>query len=359
MAIKEKHFGSDHYRIVYTVEPAQDGMRLDQFILTHFLSFSREFAKKRITEGAVRILKRPHPHKPSTKVYQDEEVEIITEVTTHEDEYWQGELINKEEAQILYHDDDLVAISKPAFMTTHPTGKHLFYCATVVISEKFKQLARSVHRLDRETSGCLILALNNKTANIVTSAFESRQVKKCYFFISHKNKSATPLPFTAIERLGQQEDFIPKMYMHCYESNSKQGKSASTHFELISDLGDYIIGLAFPKTGRQHQIRAHAAHHGYPLLGDKLYNGDPEIFRRFKDQLPSKVDYQKMQLPRHALHSMAIELPKALKIKKNFFFAPIAVDLNQWLYTIFKDKINIKKVNQQCIEIIQKNFNIQ
>ena len=80
-----------------------------------------------------------------------------------------------------------VVTNKPAYMSTHPTGRHLFHCATVYYEQKLNQsTVHSIHRLDRETSGVLLLAKNPTTANQLTVEFENNNVKKCYFFIAEK-----------------------------------------------------------------------------------------------------------------------------------------------------------------------------
>ena len=328
MAEVSKKFTTQFYEAIYEVDEDQDGMRLDQYCAHFLVSFSRQQIKKKITAGEVKIVGRPFPHKPSVKVYHRERIEFITHRGDLEDEYWRGEKLELELVpEILFEDEHIIAISKPAYMTTHPTGKHLFNCATVYFEEKYGHTIHSIHRLDRETSGVLLLGKSPKAAQLCTDFFEKDQVQKCYFFIAHKSYPSK-FPFIAKERLGSEDDFIPRLYVHCYEETSNQGKHAQTTFDLIHEEGDYILGLAYPKTGRQHQIRSHAAHHGFALIGDKLYNGDVNIFRRYKDDEPTDEDFDKMQISRHALHAAAIKLPykDGLIARANIPF-----DLREWL----------------------------
>jgi hypothetical protein len=87
--------------------------------------------------------------------------------------------------------------------------------------------------------------------------------------------------------------------------------------------------LAFPVTGRQHQIRVHAMAHGFPLIGDKLYLGSYPLFQKFKDNFAQEDDYDFMELPRHALHSIGINI-SYLGDRKTFI-APMAKDLRDWI----------------------------
>ncbi len=349
-----KRFTPDLYEAVYQVEEDQDGMRLDQYCATFLVSFSRQQIKQKIKSGDIKIFNRPHPHKPSVKVYHREQVQIMTHRGDLEDEYWNGKKIELQlDPEVVYEDDEILVISKPAYMATHPTGKHLFNCATVYFENKYQQTIYSIHRLDRETSGILLLGKTVKMAQYCTTLFEKDLVSKAYFFIGHKNKSHT-YPLTANERLGTLENFTPRNYNHWFPADDVQGKHAQTSFYDLYQNDKYIIGLAFPKTGRQHQIRCHAAAHGFPLIGDKLYNGDPTVFMRFKDLLATAEDHAKMQLPRHALHAIAQKLPYPSDQEPHLFRTPIPQDLQDWIKENIQD-ITVaqldKKINQTLEDV--------
>lgn len=328
----DKSFTTEKYVVSYPVLQEHDNLRLDQFVMTCMPTLSRQFLKKKIEKGEVVISGRKPPHKASVKVHYGEKVTV----TTHndgmiEDELWHGVPVPRDQAPtIVYEDAGLLVINKPPFMITHPAGKNLFYCATVWFETIYKHTIHSIHRLDRETSGILMLGKNPKTTQNLSLLFEQDQVKKCYFLIAHKNPGATPFPFTAKERLGRNEDAIPQGMIYAYPENSEEGKEAETHFELLIEKNNYVLALAFPLTGRQHQIRVHAATHGYPLLGDKLYNGDASIFMRFKDHVANEDDHEKMQIPRQALHAVALKLAYPTE-KMNHFIAPLPNDLSAWI----------------------------
>jgi 23S rRNA pseudouridine1911/1915/1917 synthase len=345
----EKSFTTERYIVSYPVLSEHDNLRLDQFIMSCMPTLSRQFLKKKIEKGEVVISGRTPPHKSSVKVHYGERVTI----TTHndgaiEDEFWHGEAVPRDQAPtIIFEDQGLLVINKPPFMITHPAGKNLFYCATVWYETIYKHTMHSIHRLDRETSGILMLGKNPKTSQKVSALFEEEKVKKCYFLIAHKNPGCTPFPFTAKERLGRNEDAIPQGMIYAHPENSEEGKDADTHFELVLELEDYVLALAFPHTGRQHQIRVHAASHGYPLLGDKLYNGDSSVFMRFKDHSATEHDHEKMQIPRQALHAVALKLPYPDQ-KQTHFIAPLPKDLSDWME--LKHKISHAEVEKMIEE---------
>jgi RluA family pseudouridine synthase len=352
-----KKFTPELYEAVYQVEEDQDGMRLDQYCATFLVTFSRQNIKKKIKDGDIKIFNRPYPHKASVKVYHREQIQIKTYRGTLEDEYWNGELIDlKLDPDIIFEDDQVIAISKPAYMATHPTGKHLFNCATVYFDNKFDHSMCSIHRLDRETSGVLLLAKNPKSANQCTELFERSLVSKCYFFMAHKRKDVT-FPVVATERLGTIDNFAPRNFNHWFPEESTDGKHAKTTFFDLYQDDDYIIGMAFPKTGRQHQIRCHAAAHGFPLIGDKLYNGDPTVFMRFKDLLATKDDHDLMQLPRHALHALALKLGYPSEGNPTTFRASLPEDFKGWISENLP-KISIKNLEEKIDEKLKERFDV-
>lgn len=334
----KKTFTSELFEAILEVEDWQDGLRLDQFLSEYLASFSRQQIKKKIAAGQIRIANRPYPHKASVKVYEGEKVTVTTPRGDLEDEYWRGEKLELQMVpETIYEDNDIVAISKPAYMTTHPTGKRLFNCATVYLETKYKKTVHSIHRLDRETSGTLLLGKNPKAANLCTEFFERNIVQKCYFFMAKKERENT-FPIVARERLGQKDDFIPRLYVHCFPHESKEGKHAQTTFLKVADNDTYLLGLAFPKTGRQHQIRAHAAHYGLPLVGDKLYNGDPKMFGRFKDGIATEEDHDLMELSRHSLHAVALLIPYPDPKKDQLLLeAKLPQDFTPWIQKNFPE----------------------
>lgn len=362
MNVINRTFSAEQYVVNYPVSPKEHGLRLDAFLKLKWETLSREYLKKKIESGEVVIEGRKPPHKSSVKVHAGETVTVYTYKSSYEDEYWKGEKLElKLEPDIIFEDNDVIIISKPPFMSTHPAGKHLFNCATVFYQVKYNKLIHSTHRLDRETSGILVLAKDANVCNKIQQQFEHHQVQKCYFLIAHNLKSLTEkdFPIVAEENLAKGEELpddlqlVAKLSMHCFPKGDSRGKHAKTSFHWGTGNNDFMVLLAFPKTGRQHQIRAHAAFHGFPLLGDKIYRGDPEMdgvfFARFKDGEQATNDYETLQIPRHALHSIAIEF--IYKNKKELFLDKVPEDLSEWLST------HLKIDEKVLIEMIKKNFN--
>ena len=338
MNILYKKFQPDSFEACYEVHAPQNGMRLDQYLQIFYPNFSREQVKEKIKDGDVQILGRPGKMKPNTTVYDKEQITVFIYKTVHEDEWWNGQKLELElNPPLVYEDDDLMVLSKPAFMSTHPTGKHLFYCATVYCESLCGHGTHSVHRLDRETSGVLLVGKNPAAANRFTTYFEHERVRKCYFFIGVKNENyKNKNEFVANERLDTGGEGLLRVLIGYHPEESDIGKRAETGFRILYEEGDYVLGLAFPKTGRQHQIRVHALAHGLPLLGDKIYYGSYPMFQRFKDLLASEEDYAFMQLARHALHATAINIPWGSKSQidqgeRRTFYCNPPEDMSNWI----------------------------
>ena len=337
MSVVKRTFGSKLYKVTWQVDKKHDGLRLDQFVQTRLRGFSREQIKKKIAHNEIQICGRPVKARPKTRVCLDDQISLQIQNTTHEDEWWNGKKLQLDTTpDVLYEDDELIAVSKPPYMSVHPTGKHLFNCVTVYFENSCRQSVHSVHRLDRETSGILLLAKKPQAAAALTHCFETNKIQKCYFFISATNQRYSgEQEFSVLNRIAPCERFGPKrVIMNLFPPDSTNGKKAITRFNILEQKNRYALGLAFPLTGRQHQIRVHAMSKGLPLLGDKLYGGSFEMFQRFKDNWATPEDHRAMELSRHALHALAIKFP--YKNQNKALFCPLPKDLQKWLQTTYK-----------------------
>ena len=357
MSIIHKVYRDDVFEVRHMADLEHQGMRLDQFLGLYLESFSREIIKKKIKEKEITIVNRPGVHKPSTIIHHRDEIIIRFFKSKFEDEYWEGKKLELQTIpDVVYEDADLLVISKPAFMSTHPAGRHLFNCATVFFEMKYNQTIHSLHRIDRETSGILMLGKNPKMATEMMERFEDDDVKKCYLFIAKIQPEFKHLDyFIANERMGNPDEGLKRVVVQSYPENSHEGKHARTFFYIIAKDEKYVIGIACPQTGRQHQIRVHAKEHGLPLIGDKLYLGSYEMFQRFKDHEATEEDHELMQLPRHALHAIALKIP--YKKEEKLFITKIPIDLGQWIEKNTNFKLpNLEEKIQNTVKKYYNSF---
>jgi len=353
MPLIEKLYDGDIFRLKWSVEPEHENLRLDQFLGKHFKSLSREQIKRKIALGECQILNRPESKKPSSKIKALDIIKVDIKKDTNEDEYWNGQKLDFDLPIEIFEDQNIIVSNKPAYMSTHPTGRHLFHCATVFYEQKLKtKTIHSIHRLDRETSGVLLLAKNPEFANKLTTEFENSNVRKCYFFIAKKSAKNPPKEFKAKERMDNPEEGLKKVIVQYYPEGSNLGKYAETDFIIVNENDQYCYGLAFPKTGRTHQIRVHALAHGIPLIGDKLYLGGYPMFQRFKDGVATENDHSEMILTRHALHATALEIE--YKGRNRIFFAEIPKDMGAFILSEFYESPSV--TNQKIAKLISSKL---
>lgn len=261
--------GKEHRRLNPT--PETNGERLDLYLTNTGFWPSRSFVQKIISAGGVtsggRVLRANH------KVSSGEEIEVVW--SRPEPLTVQPEAIPLD---ILYEDADLVVINKPRGMVVHPAAGN--YQGTLVnaLLEHCQDLSGIggkvrpgiVHRLDKDTSGVLMVAKNDFTHLQLTAQIQARTVKRIYRAIVHGH----PPEQGRIEApIGRHPTERKKMAV------VTKGKPAATNFRVLEYLGAYTYLEARLESGRTHQIRVHLSHYGYPLVGDPVYG-------RKKDPVP-------------------------------------------------------------------------
>jgi tRNA pseudouridine32 synthase/23S rRNA pseudouridine746 synthase len=179
------------------------------------------------------------------------------------------------EEQILFQDEWLVAVDKPHFLPVTPGGRHLQQTLLVRLKRRLGiDTLTPLHRLDRETAGVVVFAVQPHTRGAYQALFAQRQVVKHYEAIAPWRADLS-FPLTRRSRLVEDAHFL-RMREEAGEPN------AETHFELIEALGDLGRYRLMPVTGRTHQLRVHCAALGLPIVGDRMY---PELLPADTDDL--------------------------------------------------------------------------
>jgi 23S rRNA pseudouridine955/2504/2580 synthase/23S rRNA pseudouridine1911/1915/1917 synthase len=210
---------------------------------------------------------------------------------------------------VLYRDEDILVVDKPPNLTTHPGGRYFHHTLWAVLKEKHGVEDPSfVNRLDRETSGLVVVACNDKAAAKCRKQFADRRVEKRYLtlveghFPPECEAEGVLVEDTAF---GKHKRRIFKPRVACAEG--EEGDQASTLFRLVRTAGPISEVEAVPATGRLHQIRATLYWLAYPVVGDKLYGVDPTMFLRFCTDAMTPVDRLRMRMDRQALHAAGLK----------------------------------------------------
>lgn len=302
--------------IIKKLKTDKDYPRLDIFLSLNFPDLSRSFIQKIIKKGNVRINNSPVT-KPSKKLKENWEIEVkIPEIVKSE--------ITPEpiSIKIIYEDEDIAVIEKPPYLSVHPgAGKSertlvhgLLYHLKDLSSISGVERPGIVHRLDKNTSGLMVIAKNDFSHQDLSKQFSSRKVEKEYIALVYGIVKEDF--FTVDAPIGRSKRDRKKMGL------SSGGRKSITDFKVLKRYYPYAtLLLCHPLTGRTHQIRVHLSSKGFPIVGDELYAGKS----RRKAPLLLK------EFPRQVLHSSKLIFMHPSKGKKMVFFSEIPEDIQNLL----------------------------
>ncbi len=208
---------------------------------------------------------------------------------------------------IVHEDENLLVIHKPADLVCHPTkgDEYSSLISRARIYLKTESEPRLVNRLDRETSGLVVIAKNFETAGELGKVWESRTVQKEYLAIVHGHIAEEQGMIDA--PLGKDESSVVAV-KDCVRAD---GAPAQTGFfvekRFVRDGKNFTLLRVAPRTGRKHQIRIHLAHHGHPIVGDKIYGGDPDLYLALVERRLTEEQRARLILPNQALHAGSLK----------------------------------------------------
>jgi len=247
---------------IKTLDDAR-GVRLDKFLATKFVSLSRNKLHELITKG--KVLVNNKAQKPSFKLRGSEHILVS------EEEIVSGILPFNFDVKIVYEDDFLIVVDKPYGLTVHPANKNMHDTLVNALVGMGKTLAQVdpnrpgvVHRLDKETSGLMVLAKSNEVHYNLVSQFRERKINKIYQAIVH---GVLPQDTMTVDMpLARDSANRTKMKVGFIDS-----KDARTDIKVLKRFNDATYVELKIHTGRMHQIRVHMKFLGYPIVGDSKY----------------------------------------------------------------------------------------
>jgi 23S rRNA pseudouridine1911/1915/1917 synthase len=226
---------------------------------------------------------------------------------------------------LVEEDDDFFVFDKPGWLVCHPSKDGPWSSLVGAVREwKSLETLHLVSRLDRETSGIILIAKNAPAASRSQTAMERRWVSKTYYSIL---KGELREPVQVDQPLGPDE--TSKVVVKTTVRPGPDSSPAATFFEPALVRGGYTLARVSPHTGRKHQIRAHALWLGHPVVGDKLYGGDDSLYLEFVEQGWTDRLARSLEMDRQALHAARLDF-RAPQFQR-VFQAPLAADMRAFV----------------------------
>jgi 23S rRNA pseudouridine1911/1915/1917 synthase len=299
------------YKVDLSSKNTGTRMRLDLFLANTQKEISRSQVQRLIEQDHVSVNGEPVPAK--YKVKQGDVIYLRVPDPTPMDLSPEPIPLN-----IVFEDECLVVVDKPAGMVVHPAPGHSTGTLVHALLHHCQDLSGIggverpgiVHRLDKDTSGLVLVAKSEMAHQSLARQFKEREIRKVYLALVRgnvvKDRGVIDLP------LGRHKVHRKKMAVR-----QEGGRPAVTGFEVIDRYAHFSYLRLFPKTGRTHQIRVHVAEMGHPILSDLTYGG--------------KLDARHMKMPRQALHAHELEIRHPVSGEMKTFVSPLPEDLEYYL----------------------------
>ena len=292
---------------VYSFSADKSGIRLDKFVGDRCPELSRTHAQKLIADGFITV--NGQVAKASLKLNIGDKVNIVIPPMPPSPLYPEAMPLN-----IIYEDDDLLIVDKPTGLTVHPAPGHPGHTLVNAILAHYPHLADIgdslrpgiVHRLDKDTSGLMLVAKNRVAQANLSAQFKSRSVNKSYLVLVRGK--LTPENGVIEAAIGRDPRHRQRMAV------VSRGREARTAYHVVKYIGGCTLLEIHPETGRTHQIRVHLAAIGFPVVGDAAYGvKNPNLSRQFLHasklgfKLPSTGKYVEFESPLPPDLSRALE----------------------------------------------------
>jgi len=308
----------------FVVAEGERSKRLDAFLVSHERKVSRSSLQRLIVAGRIRVNARIA--KPSQKIKPGDRIAI--------DKPEPGPLMVNDERvplELLYEDDALLVVNKPAGVVVHPTSGNWYGTLLNGLLEHLQSSGRTnglnnenadpglVHRLDKETSGVMVVAKTDQAHRVLCSQFEKHTITRTYEALVYG---------APIENKGTIDIAIGRDGIHGKTVSTKttNPQAAITEFKVLQQFGDVASHVELtPHTGRQHQLRVHVATLGCPILGDQTYGG----------QKVCRIG--EIDIPRMLLHARSLGFRHPLSEKWEEFFIRMPAEM-----ALFLEKLKLQ-----------------
>lgn len=321
--------GSDelYERFVLQVDKGQEPLRIDKFLSNRIERATRNKLQQAISLGMVTV--NGAPVKPNYKIKPLDQICIYSDISPEETDV----VPERMALDIVFEDADLMVINKPAGLVVHPGSGN--YHGTLLngvawylreqnplLTEEILPRFGLVHRIDKNTSGLLVLAKTDVAMRQLAKQFFDHTVKREYHALAWGDIQQDQ--GTIIAHVGRHQRFRKKFEAY---PEGDYGKEAITHYQVLERFGYVTLLRCVLETGRTHQIRVHLKHLGHPLFSDETYGGDSIVKGTVYAKYKQFVENCFAICPRQALHAKTLGFVHPVTQKEMYFDTPLPDDM--------------------------------
>ncbi len=320
----------EHHRIV--VDAGQTALRIDKFLFDKLPNVTRNKIQQGINDGFVTV--NDAGVKPNYKVRSGDVISVLFPEPPREDEVIPEDI----PLNIVFEDEDILVVNKPAGMVVHPAYQNWTGTLVNALVYHFQQLPEMegntgrpglVHRIDKDTSGLLVIAKSERAMNSLAKQFYDHSIERTYLALVWD----IPEPESGTIDINLGRSPKDRRITMAFDDESI-GRRAVTHYEVVEKLRYVSLVQCKLETGRTHQIRAHMKHIGHPLFNDPTYGGDKILKGTVFSKYRSFVENCFKCLKGQALHAATLGFVHPRTGEKVFFEAPLPEDfvevLERW-----------------------------
>lgn len=318
-----------YQRFQFNADKGQEPFRIDKFLMNRIEGATRNKLQQAINAGLVLVNNKEVKQNYKVKAY--DQIVIYSDLSPESSEIVPQQM----DLNIVYEDEDLMVINKPAGLVVHPGSGN--YSGTLLngiayylqqqnpgISEDTLPRFGLVHRIDKNTSGLLVLAKRDKAMRHLAKQFYDHTVKRQYLALVWGDMQTDK--GTVIAHVGRNLRF--RKLFEAYPEGD-HGKEAITHYEVVERFNYVTLVSCVLETGRTHQIRVHMKHLGHPLFNDDFYGGDKIVKGTIYSKYKQFVDNCFALCPRQALHAKTLGFIHPTTEKDMFFESDLPQDISQ------------------------------
>jgi 23S rRNA pseudouridine1911/1915/1917 synthase len=330
-------------RMNLVVDRGQEPMRLDKFLVSRIENASRNKVQQAIESGRVLI--------NGKQVQSNHKIKPGEEIIMYSDKEVQGEDIVPEKMplNIEYEDDDILIINKPVGLVVHPASGNpngtLINGVAYYLLQQNSALSADVlprfglvHRIDKNTSGLMVLAKTEKAVSSLAKEFFNHTIHRQYVALVWGDVAEDSGTVNA--HIGRHQRF--RKIFDAYP-DGEHGKEAITHYKVLERFGYVTMVQCELETGRTHQIRVHMKHIGHPLFNDEVYGGNRIVKGTVFSKYKQFVDNCFALCPRHALHAKTLGFIHPRTRQEVVFNSEVPDDMQQ-LITKWRNYVQVKNI---------------